>query len=147
MALEADAPLYIVHMNAAGEADKLKYAREHGVKVMGETCPQYLFFTIEHLRRPDGAKWVCSPPMRAEADNARLWEGLADGRTVLSRPLAATIARSSSTARSQLSMKGGKWLFRAKSWARTISPKSPTACPAWATACQSCGLMACGLAK
>lgn len=89
MALEADAPLYIVHMNAAGEADKLKYAREHGVKVMGETCPQYLFFTIEHLRRPDGAKWVCSPPMRAEADNARLWEGLADGRTVLSRPLAA----------------------------------------------------------
>lgn len=46
---------------------------------MGETCPQYLFFTIEHLRRPDGAKWVCSPPMRTEADNARLWAGLHDG--------------------------------------------------------------------
>jgi dihydropyrimidinase len=79
MASVADAPLYIVHMNAAGEVDMLKYAREHGVKVMGETCPQYLFFTIDHLRRPDGAKWVCSPPMRTEADNARLWEGLADG--------------------------------------------------------------------
>jgi dihydropyrimidinase len=46
---------------------------------MGETCPQYLFFTEADLRRPDGAKWVCSPPMRTQADNARLWEGLADG--------------------------------------------------------------------
>jgi dihydropyrimidinase len=79
MASVAEAPLYIVHMNAAGEVDMLDYARRHGVKVMGETCPQYLFFTIDHLRRPDGAKWVCSPPMRTEADNARLWQGLADG--------------------------------------------------------------------
>jgi dihydropyrimidinase len=79
LAAQADAPLYIVHMNAAGEVDMLKYAREHGVKVMGETCPQYLFFTEGDLRRPDGAKWVCSPPMRSKADNARLWEGLADG--------------------------------------------------------------------
>ncbi|MGD8406360.1 MAG: dihydropyrimidinase [Anaerolineales bacterium] len=79
MASVADARLYIVHMNAAGEVDMLRYAREHGVKVMGETCPQYLFFTIDHLRRPDGSKWICSPPMRAEVDNARLWEGLADG--------------------------------------------------------------------
>jgi dihydropyrimidinase len=79
MASVADAPLYIVHMNAAAEVDMLKYAREHGAKVMGETCPQYLFFTIDHLRRPDGAKWICSPPMRTETDNARLWEGIADG--------------------------------------------------------------------
>jgi dihydropyrimidinase len=79
MASVADAPLYIVHMNAAGEVDMLRYAREHGVKVMGETCPQYLFFTIDHLRRPDGAKWICSPPMRTAADNARLWEGIAAG--------------------------------------------------------------------
>ena len=79
MASVADAQLYIVHMNAAGEVDMLRYAREHGIKVMGETCPQYLFFTIDHLRRPDGAKWVCSPPMRTEVDNARLWEGLAEG--------------------------------------------------------------------
>jgi len=79
MAEQADAPVYIVHMNAGGEADMLKYARERGVKAMGETCPQYLFFTIDHLRRPDGAKWICSPPMRTEKDNARLWEGLHDG--------------------------------------------------------------------
>ena len=79
MAEQADSPVYIVHMNAGGEVDMLKYARERGVKVMGETCPQYLFFTIDDLRKPDGAKWICSPPMRTEKDNARLWEGLSDG--------------------------------------------------------------------
>jgi dihydropyrimidinase len=79
MAEQADSPVYIVHMNVGGEVDMLKYARERGVKVMGETCPQYLFFTIDDLRRPDGAKWICSPPMRTKADNARLWEGLSEG--------------------------------------------------------------------
>jgi len=79
MAAQADSAVYIVHMNAGGEVDMLKYARERGVKVMGETCPQYLFFTIDDLRRPDGAKWICSPPMRTAQDNARLWEGLSDG--------------------------------------------------------------------
>jgi dihydropyrimidinase len=66
-------------MNVAGEVDQLHYARQHGLPVMGETCPQYLFFTLDDLRRPDGAKWVCSPPMRTSADNQRLWQGLADG--------------------------------------------------------------------
>jgi dihydropyrimidinase len=79
MASAADAPVYIVHMNAGGEVDMLKYARERGVKVMGETCPPYLFFTIDDLRKPDGAKWICSPPMRTKEDNARLWEGLSEG--------------------------------------------------------------------
>ncbi len=76
MAAVAEAPLYVVHMNTAGGVDMLQYARQHGYPVMGETCPQYLFFTQEHLRRPDGAKWICSPPMRTAADNARLWEAL-----------------------------------------------------------------------
>jgi dihydropyrimidinase len=79
MAEQADAAVYIVHMNAGGEVDMLKYARERGVPVMGETCPQYLFFTIDDLRKPDGAKWICSPPMRTKEDNARLWEGLSEG--------------------------------------------------------------------
>jgi dihydropyrimidinase len=79
MASSADASVYIVHMNMGGEVDMLKYARERGVKVMGETCPQYLFFTIDDLRKPDGAKWICSPPMRSKEDNARLWEGLTEG--------------------------------------------------------------------
>ena len=79
MAEQADSPVYIVHMNVGGEVDMLKYARERGVPVMGETCPQYLFFTIDDLRKADGAKWICSPPMRTAQDNARLWEGLSNG--------------------------------------------------------------------
>jgi len=78
LAAQAESPLYIVHMNTGGEADMLTYARQQGLPVMGETCPQYLFFTADHLRRPDGAKWVCSPPMRTTADNQRLWHALAD---------------------------------------------------------------------
>ena len=76
LAGQADAPLYIVHMNTAGGADMLKYARERGVQVVGETCPQYLFFSETDLEREDGAKWICSPPMRTEADQQRLWDAL-----------------------------------------------------------------------
>jgi dihydropyrimidinase len=79
LAAMAEAPLYLVHMNTAGEVDMLRYARERGIKAMGETCPQYLFFTEDDLARPDGAKWVCSPPVRTVADNARLWEATMDG--------------------------------------------------------------------
>ena len=78
LAAQADSPLYIVHMNTAGGVDQLRYARQRSVPVMGETCPQYLFFTEERLRRPDGAKWICSPPLRSEADNAALWAALSN---------------------------------------------------------------------
>jgi dihydroorotase-like cyclic amidohydrolase len=50
----------------------LQYARDRGLSVMGETCPQHLFFTVDHLKRPDGAKWICSPPMRMDYN---LYEG------------------------------------------------------------------------
>jgi dihydropyrimidinase len=79
LAASADAALYLVHMNTAGEVDMLQYARARGLKVMGETCPQYLFFSEDDLRRPDGAKWICSPPVRTKADNTRLWAGVTDG--------------------------------------------------------------------
>lgn len=79
LAAQAGAPLYIVHMNAAGEVDQLEYARSKGLPIMGETCPQYLFFTEENLQQKDGAKWICSPPMRTTFDNNRLWEGLENG--------------------------------------------------------------------
>jgi len=59
LSAQADAPLYIVHMNTAGGIDQLAYARERGVPVMGETCPQYMFFTENELERPDAAKWIC----------------------------------------------------------------------------------------
>ena len=79
MAQAANASLYIVHMNTAIGTDMLRYSRERGIKVMGETCPQYLFFTIDNMRQPDGAKWVCSPPMRTKADNERLWQAIEMG--------------------------------------------------------------------
>ena len=46
---------------------------------MGETCPQYLYFTAETLLQQDGAKFICSPPLRSKDDNAGLWQGLEDG--------------------------------------------------------------------
>ncbi len=79
LAAMADAPLYIVHMNMAGEVDELEYGRQQDLSIMGETCPQYLFFTEEELKKPDGAKWVCSPPLRSLQDNQRLQEGLQKG--------------------------------------------------------------------
>jgi dihydropyrimidinase len=79
LAQQAGSPLYVVHVNTAGGMDQINYAREMGLPIMGETCPQYLFFNIEHLREKDGAKWICSPPMRTEEDNQELWRGLADG--------------------------------------------------------------------
>ena len=78
LAAVADAPLYVVHMNVAGEVDQLQYARSKGLKVMGETCPQYLLFTDDRLADDDGAKWVCSPPLRKEEDIQRLWQGLSE---------------------------------------------------------------------
>lgn len=74
-----NAPLYIVHMNAKGEAEQLQYAYDNGLNIFGETCPQYLMFTEKQLERPDGSKWICSPPMRSEEDNEGLWQALAEG--------------------------------------------------------------------
>lgn len=79
LAALAQAPLYLVHMNAAGEVDMLEYARQKGQPIMGETCPQYLFFNQDRLALPDGAKWVCSPPLRDPQDQERLWEGISKG--------------------------------------------------------------------
>ena len=72
----AGAPLYVVHVTCAPAVDQIAYGRAHGLKVMGETCVQYLFFTIDELRRPDGAKWVCSPPLRTPPDQAALWQAV-----------------------------------------------------------------------
>jgi dihydropyrimidinase len=73
--------LYVVHVTCRGALDELRWARKQGLPVMGETCVQYLFFTRDDLARPDfeGAKFVCSPPLRGEQDRAALWEALADG--------------------------------------------------------------------
>lgn len=79
IAAQADAPVYLVHMNMAGEVDQLQYARNKGIYAMGESCPQYLYFTTENYEQSDGAKWICSPPMRSAEDNNGLWQGLENG--------------------------------------------------------------------
>lgn len=79
LAAQAEAPVYIVHMNTTGGVEHVRHARQMGLPVMGETCPQYMFFNIEHLKREDGAKWICSPPMRSEADNEGIWKAVEDG--------------------------------------------------------------------
>jgi dihydropyrimidinase len=79
LAEQAGASLYVVHLNTAGGVDQIRYGRERGVRVMGEVCMPHLFFTVSDLCRPDGAKWICSPPMRTKADNAALWRGVKEG--------------------------------------------------------------------
>lgn len=81
LAALAGSPLYVVHMTCAKSLDALRYGRAQGVSVVGETCPQYFFFTRDNLAAPDfeGAKFVCSPPFRTAADQAALWQAVADG--------------------------------------------------------------------
>ena len=71
----------IFHVSSAEGIDVIRRARLQGQKVFAETCPQYLFLTAEDIDRPglEGAKWMCSPPLRATADQEALWEALADG--------------------------------------------------------------------
>jgi dihydropyrimidinase len=79
LAKQTGAPVYIVHMNTTGGVEHVRNARQQGLPVMGETCPQYMFFTEEDLKRKDGAKWICSPPMRSYLDNIGIWNAVEDG--------------------------------------------------------------------
>jgi dihydropyrimidinase len=71
-------PLYIVHLSAAQALAAVAEARDTGQNVFAETCPQYLYLSIEDLARPDfeGAKYVASPPLRPKEHQASLWNGL-----------------------------------------------------------------------
>ncbi|BBH71340.1 dihydropyrimidinase [Actinoplanes sp. OR16] len=77
----ADCPLYIVHLSASKALEQVAEARDRGRNVFAETCPQYLYLTLEdQLGAPgfEGAKWVCSTPLRSkhESHRADLWQGL-----------------------------------------------------------------------
>jgi dihydropyrimidinase len=77
----ADCPLYIVHLSASKALEQVAAARDAGRNVFAETCPQYLYLTLEdQLGAPgfEGAKWVCSTPLRSkhESHRADLWKGL-----------------------------------------------------------------------
>ena len=75
------APLYIVHLSASEALEQVAIARDAGMNVFAETCPQYLHFSLEeHLNRPgfEAAAYVCSTPLRSRAEGHQddLWRGL-----------------------------------------------------------------------
>ncbi|MEW2261796.1 dihydropyrimidinase [Streptomyces sp. NPDC047853] len=78
LAQVAGAPLYVVHVSAREAVAELTRARDEGLNVFGETCPQYLFLSTDNLAEPgfEGAKYVCSTPLRPREHQAALWRGL-----------------------------------------------------------------------
>lgn len=75
-------PLYVVHMTCEPSIDALRRGRALGYPVMGETCSQYFFVTVEeHMALPgfEGSKYVCSPPIRTKHDQEVLWRAVRDG--------------------------------------------------------------------
>jgi dihydropyrimidinase len=81
MAALINQPIMIYHVSTAEGAKVIRGARGEGLKIFAETCPQYLFLTADDLDKPgaDGAKWMCSPPLRRTSDQDALWQALALG--------------------------------------------------------------------
>jgi len=78
LARVAGAPVYFVHLSASEALAEVVAARDRGQSVFAETCPQYLFLSADDLARDgfEGAKYVCSPPLRPREHQAELWRGL-----------------------------------------------------------------------
>ena len=77
LAQAAEVPVYIVHLSAKEALDEVRRARDEGLPAFAETCPQYLFLSLDDLRNGfNGAKFICSPPLRAEEHHPELWTGL-----------------------------------------------------------------------
>ena len=74
----AGAPVYIVHLSCNDALEKVREARDRGLPVYAETCPQYLYLSIENFDVPDfeGAKYVFTPPLREKWHQEKLWNGL-----------------------------------------------------------------------
>lgn len=80
------APLYVVHVSAKQAVQQLAWARDQGQQVFGETCPQYLYLSLEEQLGAsseqwgdfEGAKWVCSTPLRSreEGHQDHMWQAL-----------------------------------------------------------------------
>jgi dihydropyrimidinase len=76
-----DVPMLIVHVSAGEAIEEIRRARSRGLKIYGETCPQYLFLTEDDMDRDgfEGAKYMCSPPPRDKANQEIVWRGLQSG--------------------------------------------------------------------
>lgn len=75
----ADARIMIFHVSTREGAQIVREARARGVRVQAETCPHYLFMTVDILERDNPARFMCSPPQRTKDDQEALWDALADG--------------------------------------------------------------------
>jgi len=75
----AGAPVYIVHLSCNEALEKVREARDRGLPAYAETCPQYLFLSLENFDVPgfEGAKYVFTPPLREKWHQEKLWQGLA----------------------------------------------------------------------
>jgi dihydropyrimidinase len=75
----AGTPVYIVHLSCNEALEKVREARDRGLRVYAETCPQYLYLSLENMDGPgfDGAKYVFTPPLREKWHQEKLWQGLA----------------------------------------------------------------------
>jgi dihydropyrimidinase len=76
-----DVPMLIVHVSSGEAIEQIRWAQNRGLKIFGETCPQYLFLTEDDMDRPgfEGAKYMCSPPPRDKANQEVVWAGLKTG--------------------------------------------------------------------
>src|SRR6185312_7349488 len=76
-----DVPIMIVHVSNREAMEEIRRAQQRGLKIYGETCPQYLVLTAQDLDglNMTGAKYVCSPPPRDTASQQACWEGLQQG--------------------------------------------------------------------
>jgi dihydropyrimidinase len=74
----AGAPIYIVHLSCNDALEKIREARDRGLPVYAETCPQYLYLSLENMDAPgfEGAKYVFTPPLREKWNQEKLWSGL-----------------------------------------------------------------------
>jgi dihydropyrimidinase len=73
------APLYIVHLANADGMKAVEEAVGEGYDILAETCPQYLHFTSDVYKREDGRNFVCSPPIKGQASQDALWDGIKKG--------------------------------------------------------------------
>jgi dihydropyrimidinase len=78
LARQVNAPVYFVHVSCSDSLEHIRQAQSEGQPVYAETCPQYLFTSIEDLDRSnfEGAKYVFTPPPREKWNQEKLWEGL-----------------------------------------------------------------------
>src|SRR5438067_479617 len=74
----AGSPVYIVHLSCNDALEKVREARDRGLPVYAETCPQYLYLSLENMDAPgfEGAKYVFTPPLREKWHQEKLWQGL-----------------------------------------------------------------------